>query len=97
MAELRNQHLIEIHNLYSDDGELLNYLKSVDKMQNMFKDFEKHYNEATDKPYNFIYMNLRDLSLHHNFDKLLYITYLKQCVGIIDLFKITLYKCQLGQ
>ena len=40
MAELRNQHLIEIHNLYSDDGELLNLLKSVDKMQNMFKDFE---------------------------------------------------------
>ena len=40
MAELRNQHLIEIHNLHSADGELLNLLKSVDKMKNMFKDFE---------------------------------------------------------
>jgi hypothetical protein len=54
-----------------------NNKKELDKITQefggMFRDFDKHYNEATDKPYNFIYMNLRDLSLHHNFDKLLYI------------------------
>jgi hypothetical protein len=40
MAELRNKHLIDIHNLHRADGELLLLLKSVDKIQNMFKDFE---------------------------------------------------------
>jgi hypothetical protein len=47
--------------------------KIIQEFGGMFKDFLLYYNEATDKPYNFLFMNLRNLSLYHNFDKLLYI------------------------
>lgn len=47
--------------------------KILEEFGGVFEDFEKHYKEATDKPYNFLFMNLRNLSLYHNFDKLLYI------------------------
>ncbi len=45
--------------------------KILEEFGSLFEGFEKHYKEATDKPYNFLFMNLRNLSLYHNFDTLL--------------------------
>lgn len=47
--------------------------KILEEFGGLFEDFEKHYLTATNKPYNFLFMNLRNLSLHHNFDKQLFI------------------------
>jgi len=49
------------------------YDKILEEFGGLFEDFEKHYLTATNKPYNFLFMNLRNLSLHHNFDKQLFI------------------------
>jgi hypothetical protein len=53
-----------------------NNAKEYDKLQyefgGLFQDFKKYYEEATDKPYNFLFVNLRTLALYHDFGKLLY-------------------------
>lgn len=36
------------------------------------KDFEKHYDEATDKKYGFVYVNLKDMKVYDCFTKCLY-------------------------
>ena len=49
------------------------YNKIIEEFGGLFPDFEKYYITATDKPYNFLFMNLRNLSLYHNFDEQLFI------------------------
>jgi hypothetical protein len=51
--------------------------KIIEEFAGLFENFEEHYKEATDNSFNFLFMNLRDLSLNHNFDKLLYIKQLR--------------------
>ena len=47
------------------------YKKYVEEFEGIFEDFEKLYKEATEKPYNFLYLDLRNVKAYHNFQKLL--------------------------
>jgi hypothetical protein len=44
-----------------------------DEIGSEYEDFMKYYHEATADKYNFLYMNKRDMSLYHNFKKLLWV------------------------
>ena len=48
------------------------YSKLEEEFEGLFPDFEKLYLESTDKPYNFMYLDLRHIKAYHNFTILLY-------------------------
>jgi AAA+ ATPase superfamily predicted ATPase len=48
------------------------YNKYDDEFGNVFPHFKELYNEACEKPYNFLYLDMRDVKAYHNFDQLLY-------------------------
>lgn len=48
------------------------YNKIEDEMGGLLPDFEKLYEIATDKPYNFLFIDLRHIRAYHNFKDLLY-------------------------
>lgn len=48
------------------------YLKMLEEFSSVFPDFDKLYEEATDKPYNFLYLDLKNIKAYHNFNELLW-------------------------
>jgi hypothetical protein len=47
------------------------YKKYVEEFSGIFEDFEKMYLMACSEPYNFLYLDLRNVKAYHNFNKLL--------------------------
>lgn len=45
------------------------YKKYIEEFGGLFKKFDEIYDEATEQPYNFLYIDLRNLHALHNFDK----------------------------
>jgi hypothetical protein len=43
------------------------YLKYVEEFSGLFENFEEIFKDATEQPYNFLFLNLRDISANHNF------------------------------
>jgi hypothetical protein len=48
------------------------YKKYYEEFSGLFETFEELYNISTDKPYNFLYLDLRHIKAYHNFTSLLY-------------------------
>ena len=48
------------------------YSKIEDEFSSLFPNFIQLYNESTDKPYNFLFLDLKKIKAYHNFNKLLY-------------------------
>ena len=46
--------------------------KIVEEMEQSFPDFLKYYEEGTKKRYDFIYCDMKNLTIRHNFGKILY-------------------------
>ena len=46
--------------------------KLIDEFEGVLPDFEQIYNDATDKKYEFLYINLKDIKAFKNFNELLY-------------------------
>jgi hypothetical protein len=47
------------------------YNKYIEEFSGLFKNFGDMYSEATFKPYNFLFLDLRNIKAYHNFDKLI--------------------------
>ena len=48
------------------------YDKIDEEFSSLIPKFEEKFKECTDKPYNFMYVNLKKIIVYHNFDELLY-------------------------